>query len=317
MKQILRIVLIMFLMIQFNTINVYGAEVVDTSNHAYTYYEMSEDITVLTSMYPDKLSVHSIGTSCDGRSIYELVLGNPAATKSVYVQAGLHGREWMNCMLVMKQVEYSLTNFPDGFSNCNIHIVPMVNPDGVTISQMGLAGLNNESLRVMASVMPGAKNPSKWKANARGVDINRNFTTGWGSLIDSTGPSSENYLGTAPTSEPETLAIINSFNATSYLAAVSYHSFEGAIYWDLGQTGNIRTATANLALIAQSTTGYRFGSISPLKGLEYNMMIFEKGVPAIVIETGSVPCPMPHSQWKPLWSRNKNMLVNLASTYSL
>lgn len=317
-KFIIRILRIVFTSIVFSLnfiMEAYASEIVDTSNHLYTYAEMIADASELTVAYPDKISYRSIGTSCDGRSIIEIIVGNPLATKSVYVQAGVHGREWMNCMLVMKQIEYSISNLPDGFTNCNIHVVPMVNPDGVTISQFGFMGIQNEMLRTSAMMMPGATVPSKWKANARGVDINRNFSTGWGYKIDCLVPSSENYNGGSAMSEPESMAVVNSFNQTSYSAAVSYHSFEGAIYWDIGQAGDIRTRTSTLASIVQASTGYRFGVVSPLKGLDYNMMIFEKNVPAVVIETGTAPCPMPYSQWASLWKRNKDVLINLAMTY--
>ena len=118
-----------------------------------------------------------------------------------------------------------------------------------------------------------------------------------------------------PFSEPESVAVANIFNNRNFIASISYHSFEGAIYWDLKQDDPIRTLTYNLAIHAQKVTGYKLGDVSPLKGLEYNWMIYEKRVPTIIIETGTVPCPLPYSQWKTLWNKNKDIMISTAYMY--
>ena len=46
----------------------------------------------------------------------------------------------------------------------------------------------------------------RWKANARGVDLNRNFDIGWASYIGAPAPYGEGYKGPSPASEPETQA---------------------------------------------------------------------------------------------------------------
>lgn len=54
-----------------------------------------------------------------------------------------------------------------------IHYVPSCNPDGTAISQKGFNAIRNKSLRNGLRRMGGSS--SKWKANARGVDLNRNW----------------------------------------------------------------------------------------------------------------------------------------------
>lgn len=298
--------------------------IVDTSNHNYTFAEMETDICQLVQSYPGLISYEMAGTSTDGRGIYELILGNKNAPNAIYIQAAIHGREWMNSMMLMKQIEellkqwnypYADTTVGNILNQCCIYIIPMVNPDGVSISQLGLNGINTADLRTYVASLPGANNFSKWKANAKGVDINRNFGTGWNNKVDCSVPSSEAYNGTAPLTEKESLAVATGFSKRKFQVAISYHSMEGAVYWDIGQTGAIRDQTKTLATHIKNITGYRLGSASPLKGLDYNYFIFEKNTPSVVIETGYVACPLPYSQWNTLWKENRNVMITLASIY--
>ena len=81
-------------------------EIVDTSEHIYSYFEMMEDIGRLGEQYPDRIQVSSVGNSLDGRMIFQIVLGNPKASKAIYVQSTIHGREWMNTWILMKSVRF-------------------------------------------------------------------------------------------------------------------------------------------------------------------------------------------------------------------
>lgn len=303
------------------------ASIVDTSNHIYTYQEMQADLTELSEKYKDYVSCGSVGTSLDSRTIWQVVIGNPKAPKAIFIEAALHGREWMNSWMLMKQVETLLQNWetrlPNGvkvgdiFEKCAVYIIPMVNPDGVTISQCGIESIRNELLRFHLYQLKGASNPARWKANARGVDINRNFATGWGNNILETFYASQNFGGTAPLSEPETLAVIAAMSQRKFDIAISYHSMEGAIYWNLGQSDELLHKTAKLAIEVNQLTGYSFGEQSSIKGLDYNWMIMDMNTPTVLIETGTVACPLPYSQWQELWNRNKDLILYLAVIYSV
>lgn len=300
--------------------------IVDISNHVYTFAEMECDLAELTQRYPGFISCIPIGTSLDSRRIWEVIIGNPQAPKAIFIEAAVHGREWMNSWMLMKQIEEILssweTSIVEGmtlgsiFDQCAIYIMPMVNPDGVTISESGMNAIMNEALRANLYQMKGASDPAKWKANAAGVDINRNFSIGWGNKVEVLAPASQCYNGIAPFSEPETLAIASVFAQRKFDIAISYHSMEGAIYWDIGQEGEILDKTAALAIEVQQITGYKFGEKSRIHGLDYNWMIFDQNTPAVLIETGTVACPLPYSQWQEIWDRNKDMMKLLAIGYA-
>lgn len=130
-----------------------GLPLVETDNALYTYEMMVEDIEALAEQYSDRVSYQVIGMSLDGRNIYEIILGNADAENHIMMQAAIHGREYMTTQLLMKLVEYYAYYYDTGtfhgisygelLSQTAIHIVPMSNPDGVTISQVGVSALNN------------------------------------------------------------------------------------------------------------------------------------------------------------------------------
>ena len=132
-------------------------DVVNTTKHNYSFGEMQADLNILAQKYPDYLKVSSVGTSVDGRAIYQAIMGNPNAKHAIFIMGTIHGREWMNSWILMEQLEWCLDNWnstaPNGetyrnvFNDCCIYLLPMVNPDGVEISQNGFDAINNEELR--------------------------------------------------------------------------------------------------------------------------------------------------------------------------
>jgi g-D-glutamyl-meso-diaminopimelate peptidase len=73
----------------------------------------------------------------------------------------------------------------------------------------------------------------RWKANARGVDLNYNFAANWeGINVSLTHPSANGYKGTNPLSEPESQAIANLIQGTGFNAVINYHAMGNVIYWD-------------------------------------------------------------------------------------
>lgn len=300
-------------------------DVVNTSKHNYSFAEMQADLNTLSQKYPDQLKISTVGTSVDGRAIYQAILGNPQAKNAIFIIGTIHGREWMNSWILMEMLEWNLDNWnntaPNGetfgnvFNDCCIYLLPMVNPDGVEISQNGFNAINNEELRNSLKNMRGAGNSKRWKANAHGVDLNRNFSTGWNSKVDQTTPGADFYNGSKSESEPETLAVMNALNQRGFIAFISYHSAERTLYWDLGQQGEMRDRVQALVTHCHNINGYKFGEASPLKGLEYNYSTYAKGIPSVIIETGTVSCPLPYSQFKTIWKENKYMMVALAGCY--
>ena len=296
--------------------------IVDISNHIYTYGEMCQDICALQEQYPEYIRVASVAKSADERDVWQLIIGNPSAEKAIYVHSTIHAREWMNSWLVMKQMETILQNWNTVFVNnitygqifeqCAVYVIPMLNPDGVTLSQLGVGAIKNEQLRANLYNMDGISKVARWKANACGVDLNRNFSVGWGNKVNTITPASQNYNGVAPFTEPELQAVIYTFAQREFDYAISYHSMEGAIYWNVGQTGELYEKNRKFAEHMRNVTGYQFGISDPVHGLDYNWLILDRQVPTALLETGTVACPLPYSQWDSLWRSNKDVIVQAA-----
>ena len=131
--------------------------VVDTSRAEYSYEQMKRDLFALQDAHSDLIRVASAGKTRDGREIYYADLGSPNAKKQIFVSAGIHGREYLTPMVLMKMTEYYLVNYhvedgqgvayADLSEDVLIRVVPMVNPDGIMISQEGLGSLRSTELQ--------------------------------------------------------------------------------------------------------------------------------------------------------------------------
>ena len=64
-----------------------------------------EELTMLKMAYGNRMKIVSAGFSADKRMIPEIIIGDPNASVHILIQAGIHGREYMNCALVMRQVK--------------------------------------------------------------------------------------------------------------------------------------------------------------------------------------------------------------------
>lgn len=123
--------------------------------------------------------------------------------KNIVVIAGIHAREWISPsagLNIMDRLIQRLNTTDDAFTNklvdnCAITIIPEFNPDGYIYSWT---------------------TNRYWRKNRRnngssyGVDLNRNFSVGWGlNGGSSSTPSSDTYRGPAAFSEPETVGLKN------------------------------------------------------------------------------------------------------------
>ena len=77
----------------------------------YSYSQMINDISALASRYPGTVTVKSIGKSADGRDIYDVIVGNPNASKKILFQGAIHAREYIVVPLMMQQLEYLAAGF--------------------------------------------------------------------------------------------------------------------------------------------------------------------------------------------------------------
>lgn len=294
--------------------------VVDVTDALYTYDNMCEDIDDLCETYKECLSYETVGESADGRKIYEVQLGASGAEHHIFVQAAIHGREYMTAQLVMRMLEYYAVNYDIGsyggktyrelLEHTAIHVIPMANPDGVTISQLGAEELNREELGELvyecyqrdkedlvwekdamgdmnwidyykqkpfdrsvegkAEIISFEDYQKIWKSNANGVDLNVNFDADWEQIEARSEPAYASYKGLYAESEPETQVLVRESGQRIYDYFLSYHSKGQLIYYDVN--GNQpQTSEKSYALASALQEIIKYKPVNTQKGYNVNL----------------------------------------------
>lgn len=307
--------------------------IVKDTDGLYTYEDMEADIRELAERYPAYIRYESTGTTADGRSLYLLTIESGTAEpgtekKNILIHAGIHAREYLNCRLVMEQLETFLANLESGsyegksyrelLSGVTVRIVPMVNPDGITISQKGESGILTSA--VLANVRQAYENDKSlsragssyasylrtWKANGNGVDLNRSFSNGFGVQARITAPSYASYAGTAAAAEAESANVVALIEQYHPNVTINYHSMGQIIYWDYKENSDAcREHNRAFASYLAALTGYRMMEPDSANGgfLEWQLSANPTGY-AATLETGSVSCPLPESEYENLWQKH-------------
>jgi g-D-glutamyl-meso-diaminopimelate peptidase len=227
----------------------------------------------------------------------------------------------------MRQIEYYLQNMHTQLNGIKISeilkttrfdFVPMLNPDGVDLSQLGLkegTKLRTSSTLGVAKAMQADQDYRGWKANGAGVDINRNFNIFWEAIQPSGGPASEGYKGIKPESEPETKAIVNIVKKNGYDALISYHAMGSILYWYELQQGKAFTRDLAIAKVLSKITGYSLVDKSKVgRGGLRDWFVYTYKKPGFTIEVGrsGIKCPVPISEFSFIWKQNKLVPLELA-----
>lgn len=167
-------------------------------------------------------SIEVIGTSVEGREIVSETFGN-GETDLLFV-GGIHGGyEWNSILLAYEMVDYFHSNEDMIPANVTVHIIPVLNPDG-------LFEATNIEGRFTALDIPNVDIYSAGigRFNANDIDLNRNFDCRWSP--ESTWRSQAVSGGTEPFSEPEAAALRDYVQKISPDAAIFWHSRANNVY---------------------------------------------------------------------------------------
>lgn len=233
------------------------------------YTAVSDYVNSLAASYPTFVQRISLGNSLQGRDIFGFRLTSPVPPIGgsprkpvVFFNSVQHAREWIGVMVDM----YIATQFLSQYqTNATIKslldtyefvFVPLSNPDGYNITWT-----TNRLWRKNARTVSGT---------VRGVDLNRNWSIGWGLSSGSSGSTtSDTYRGPSPFSEPETQALSNyALSVPKLVAAIDFHSYSQLVLrpWTYqyllpqGIAGFDRIGNAMVNAIAASTgASYEYG----------------------------------------------------------
>lgn len=283
----------------------------------YEYETMETEVRKLLDIYGKKVWLDSLGKSFDNREIYRIIVGDKNAEKKLLFTGTIHGREYMTAKLLVRQTEDFLQNScKDKIENYDVavHVIPMLNPDGTALCHRGIEGIRNKELKEKLLKMKAKEKFIRWKSNARGVDLNRNFDAFWKEYsCEKQKPSSEKYKGAYPESEVETRLLTKLTRKEKFQATVSYHSSGEVIYWDFGQQGKLREDTKRLAKIIGDTTGYAiiegWDKTDPAGYKDWALL--EMKIPSVTIEIGKGDSPLFEGEFPEIWEKNKNVWKNI------
>jgi len=134
----------------------------------HNYVAMEKYLKELNANYPRITRLYSIGSSVQGRELYVMeVTGDPGIHSpekpEVKYVGNMHGNEVVGREMLLLLLRYLCENYGTDervtriVETIRLHVLPSMNPDGYEVSIEGdVYGL-------------------KGRANAKGVDLNRNF----------------------------------------------------------------------------------------------------------------------------------------------
>ena len=257
-----------------------------------------------------EIRIGELGRSVLGREIPIITVGR-GKRGALYVGAH-HGMEGITAGVLLDFIlEYLSLLSADGEcygqsvraweSEVCIHIVPMLNPDGVNYALHGVERSNPLRERVLQMNGERGEDFSHWQANARGVDLNHNYNSGfWAykSLEQQAGimnGAPTRYSGERPESEPETAALCRflRFHRDSIAGVLTLHTQGEEIYCSCADKLSAKTMAAGRALAY--ATGYRLArpeGLAAFGGLT-DWCIGDLGRPCYTLECGKGENPLP------------------------
>ena len=217
--------------------------------------ETNKALEQIAQDYEEITEVITIGYSTTKQTeIKALKLGK--GEKSILINGTHHGREALTTVLILNQISYLAEAYVEKqtingqdvrtvLNTVSIWFVPLVNPDGATIA---------------LSTRP------EWKANGRGVDLNRNYPTLYATIATKPTPGPSGYAGIEAFSELETQALRDLCKVQEFEAAIAYHSAGEVIYWWYHQTGELYKHSLVIGRMLSHATQYSLVPISQSRG---------------------------------------------------
>lgn len=181
------------------------------------YYDLNDTYDYLRSLakdYPDVVKLYVGGTTFEGRDILGVKLSYKEGNPKIFVESGIHAREWICPALATWILNQLLTSEEADIrfiaENFDWYVFPSVNPDGYqyshTTDRMWRKTVTNGTV-------------------CNGVDPNRNWDDHWNEGGASSNECSEIYAGTGPFSTVEAKSLsatITELNTTVYFSLHSY-----------------------------------------------------------------------------------------------
>jgi len=238
--------------------------------------------------------VVTIDISPFGHEIFAIV---PKRKKAeVIIFGGIHAREHITCKLVLEMAKK--------YTGERVMFIPMINPDGIELCLNGINTLP-EGYRKQIIKLNGGEDFSLWKANGRGVDLEKNFDVGFKENSYNHRAGSEGYPGVFAFSEREARTLYHITEDTRPKVAISYHCKGEVIYYGYKDCPDFLEELQPFS----EATGY------PLRRSEEGSVgykdwfLYHYKCPAMTIEVGEnkYDYPFPYSELDKIMTQNEKV----------
>lgn len=287
-----------------------------------------ETIDALVRTYPF-CTTETLTETAFGRPVKTLVVGN--GERHVLFTAAHHANEWITAPLLLKFAEELAEGMRTGgklwgvdartIGNLvTVHLVPMVNPDGVDLVTGAIepGTLQYAAAEALAEFYPRIPFPTGWKANLLGVDLNLQYPAGWLKAreikftqgFDRAGP--RDYVGRAPLTQRETRALAEYTEDVDPRLVLAFHTQGRVIYWQFQDyaVAGARELAEEFARIS----GYSAEEVpyeSSFAGYkDWFIQTFRR--PGFTVEVGAGENPLPIEQFAEIYRDNLGILVTAA-----
>ncbi len=204
----------------------------------HTFNEVVTSLKQAAASAPELVKLVKFGNSVEGRELLGVKMTYGGFSDELKKPAMMligthHAREHLSTeiplMMIHHLIKLMKTNeeFQELMKNRVVYAIPLLNPDGAIHDIVG-------------------RRYKYWRKNRRlnkkgtwgdvfGVDLNRNYSFGWGTGGSSDNPGSDVYMGPEPFSEPETQAVQKFVNAHKNIKTmISFHTFSELILYPWG-----------------------------------------------------------------------------------
>jgi g-D-glutamyl-meso-diaminopimelate peptidase len=288
-----------------------------------------QTVRQLTDAYP-VLRERTIATTAFGRPVQVMTIGT--GDRHVILSAAHHANEWITATILLKFTE-DLAR-ADGESGkiwgvnaqtilkySTLHILPMVDPDGVALvtGELPAGSAEYRQAQNISARFPAIPFPDGWKANLSGVDLNLQYPAGWLQAREIkfsqgfTRPAPRDFVGRAPLDQPESRALATYTEETDPALVLALHTQGEAIYW---QFRNYEVSEARpLAEEFARVSGYRMEDTpyeSSFAGYK-DWFIQRWRRPGFTIECGKGENPLPLSQFDEIYRDVLGILITAAT----
>ena len=272
--------------------------------------------------------LEKVGTTDFQRPIWMLTVGT--GKRHVLFTAAHHANEWITALVLLKYAEDLAEAIADQgilfgqrakemADAVTIHLIPLVNPDGVDLVN---GALNEDSQYALAKTLaenyPAIPFPNGWKANLLGTDLNLQYPAGWLQAREIkfsqgyTKPGPRDYVGRSPLNQMETEALAQLTEKLNPELVLAYHSQGKEIYWKFKEY--VVPGARELGEVMARVSGYRLADTpeeSAYAGYkDWFIQTFRR--PGYTVEVGQGENPLPLRQFPEIY-RDNVPLLNIAA----